>query len=330
MLSYSLSFLTKARAIEDQTGQPQVIIVSSSHPFHYLPLYWYAKRKQIPLIFEVRDLWPSSLQELLHLKPWHPIILGLSLIEKHAYRKSTQVVSLLSSAKSYMVAKGLNPQNFHYIPNGTDCQQQTFQELGSEYREAIQKIKDKAGFVIAYLGAMGPPNALIYLLEAMNILSKTHPEIHCLMIGKGELASELKKYCQTHALENVHFFDPIPKPMVFSLLQEVDLAYLGWQDTPLYQYGVSPNKIFDYMLAAKPILESGGAPVSMVETAQCGWRCNAADPKAIAQHLIAISQCSKTELNQLGQRAKDYVLQHHDYPKLAQDYTKIFENLSTP
>ena len=68
MFAYALQITRKQKDIFKITGRPNAIIVSSTHPFHYLSLYPIAKKHQIPLIFEVRDLWPSSLIELLKNK----------------------------------------------------------------------------------------------------------------------------------------------------------------------------------------------------------------------------------------------------------------------
>jgi len=326
MFGYALGFITKIKKIFAITGRPDVIVVSSTHPFHYFPLYYLAKKLKIPLIFEVRDLWPSSLIELLGLKSWHPLVILLSFIERHAYRHANKVISLLALAKEYMCTQGLKPSKFHYIPNGCDLNATTITDsLPASYQAIINKIRKQKGFIVAYLGAMGPPNALIHLVEAIKLLSQPHPDIHCILIGKGEEKAKLKALAQ--GFDNLHFLDPIPKTTVPALLEQIDLAYLGWQDTTLYQYGVSPNKIFDYMLAAKPILESGGAPQSMLDHGNFGWRCAPANPTAIAAKIAEIAKLPPLMLKQHGQIAREYVTTHHDYQKLAEAYANIFREI---
>jgi glycosyltransferase involved in cell wall biosynthesis len=324
MLVYSLRFVLHSKSILARTGKPTAIIVSSTHPFHYFPLYRLAKKLKVPLIFEVRDLWPSSLIEILKLKPWHPLVWTLGLIEKHAYRHADQVVSLLEFAKPYMESKGLNPEKFQYIPNGTEVTDINSKiSLPTQHQKLLQHLKTHDKFIIAYTGAMGPPNALEHLLAAMNILNTTHPHIHCLLLGHGQNLAALKDYCYKHQMQNVDFLPRISKDLIPLFLSQVDSVYLGWQDTSLYQYGVSPNKIFDYMLAAKPIIESGGSPISLVTQAQCGIQTAAAAPELIAQSIIKLSQLSKVELETLGANAKAFVLKHHTYPVLAKQFLTV-------
>lgn len=320
MFSYAWQIRKYQKKLLHMTGKPDVIIVSSSHPFHYLSLYPLAKKLRIPLIFEVRDLWPSSLIELLNLKKWHLLVIILSLIEKHAYRHADGVVSLLADAKSYMVSKGLKPEKFTYIPNGADCEINEEKNLPLNLQECISQLKKENKFLVGYAGALGVPNAMEHFVKAMAIVQKTHSHIHAILLGQGHQKQELIDYCQHHKIQNIEFFDPIPKTQVHHFLKEMDLLYLGWQDTNLYQYGVSPNKIFDYMLAGKPILESGGAPKSLITLAQSGENCLAANANSIAQAILSLDDAPKEKLDQLGKNAYDYVINYHHYLKLSDKY----------
>ena len=324
MLSYGFQFKKQENKLFEITGVPDVIVVSSTHPFHYLSLYPIAKKHQIPLIFEVRDLWPSSLIELLKIKPWHPLVVFLSLIEKHAYKHSKYVVSLLADAKPYMISKGLDPKKFIYIPNGTDCSLQIEAEnLPDELKNKIKTFRHKQQFLLGYAGSLGVPNAMEHFIKAMALLQKTHPNIQALLLGQGHQKKALIQYCQARHIHNVHFFDPIPKLQVHHFLKEMDLLYLGWQDTKLYQYGVSPNKIFDYMLAARPILESGGPPSSLVELAGCGKRCKRSEADLIAKYLVEISNLPNAQLDALGLKGQTYVQKNHHYFELAKKYADV-------
>lgn len=325
MLSYSLRFILQRKQLEKITGIPDVIIVSSTHPFHYFPLYFFAKKHHIQLIFEVRDLWPSSLIELLNLKPWHPLVILLSMIENHAYKNADKIVSLLEFAKPYMQSKGLKSHKFHYIPNGTEVGFANCNELPLEHKNRIEELKNHKKFIIGYAGAMGEPNALTYLIEAMKILQKSNPNIHCILMGDGHQKDLLKKKVAHYQLNNIDFLPKIPKSMMNEFLQRMDVLYLGWQDTELYQYGVSPNKIFDYMLSETPIIESGGAPISLLTKANCGLNCVAANPEKIAASILELIKLPLEKRKTMGQNGKAYVLKHHQYSLLSQQYLDLIK-----
>ena len=327
MFQYALRFRSQKKNIMKLTGKPDVIIVSSAHPFHFKTLKKFADKQGAQLIFEVRDLWPLSLIQLAKLHPLHPLARWIALIEKRAYKQADVVVSLLDKALPYMHTKGLDPERFHVIPNGTNPAMFRLPEKLPELLETrIQVIKKTGAFLVGYAGALGAPNALKYVLSAMKQLAKKQVNIHLFLLGEGVLKVELEAYAFQDNIINITFLSAISKPEVPGFLSQMDVLYLGWNAVDLYQYGVSPNKIFDYMMSGKPIIESGGAPLSMVERFDCGLQCAAANPDAITDAFLHMMALSEDERLAMGVRGRQAVEQHYDYQVLAHDYLKLFNN----
>jgi len=325
MLQYAFKFRTQKKNIMKLTGKPDVIIVSSAHPFHFKTLEKLAKKHGAMLIFEVRDLWPLSLIQLAKLHPIHPLALWIASIEKRAYKRADAVVSLLDKALPYMQSKGLAPERFHVIPNGTHSTMFRLPEkLPEAMDERIQAVKTSGDFLVGYAGALGEPNALKYLLVAMKQLADQQVPVHLFLLGEGALKAELEAYATQESLTNITFFNGVSKHEVPDFLSRMDVLYLGWNAVDLYQYGVSPNKIFDYMMSGTPILESGGAPECMIERLGCGVQCEAANPNAIAERVLSMAQMSEDERLAMGARGKQAVEQHYDYQVLACDYLRLF------
>ncbi|MDF1826991.1 MAG: glycosyltransferase family 4 protein [Legionellaceae bacterium] len=325
MLQYAFNFRSHKKKIMKLTGKPDVIIVSSAHPFHFKTLEKLARQCGAKLIFEVRDLWPLSLIQLAKLHPLHPLACWIASIEKRAYQQADAVVSLLDKALPYMQSRGLASERFHVIPNGTNPGMFKLpQKLPEAMVDCIEVVKQTGAFLVGYAGALGEPNALKYLLMAMKKLASNQKKIHVFLLGEGALKAELQAYAAQENLDNITFFNSISKHEVPSFLRQMDVLYLGWNAVDLYQYGVSPNKIFDYMMAEKPILESGGAPDSMVERLGCGIRCEAANPDAIMHALVQMSELSAEECFAMGARGKQAVEQKYDYQVLAHEYLKLF------
>jgi len=325
MLDYAWGFRRYLKEIVAITGKPDIIIVSTSHPFHFPILFKIAKRFNAKLIFEVRDLWPLSLLELLKIPSWHPIIRWLARIERQAYRKSDYVVSLLSDAFPYMGTKGLQEKNFRVIPNGTSMELFRYPAaLNTHTLNRVKSLQTQDTFLLAYAGAIGEPNALKYLIKAMAFIAKRELPIQCIILGDGNLKAELEKLIEQMQLNNVHFLASIPKYEIPAFLTEMHALYLGWNDTKLYQYGVSPNKVFDYMMAGKPIIESGGARTSLIEEAGCGIRCRPADPEDIANAIIQVYKMSVGTRKAMGELGVKVVEERFNYSTLAAQYMKLF------
>ena len=100
----------------------------------------------------------------------------------------------------------------------------------------------------------------------------------------------------------------------------MDACYIGWQDKPIYRFGVSPNKIFDYMMAGKPVIHSVNASNDVVAESGCGVTVRPEDPEAIARAVLSLASMSSSERDALGGRGRDFVLKHHDYRVLARRF----------
>lgn len=325
MLEYARRFKKHVKAILALTGKPDVIIVSSAHPFHYPVLARLAKPLNAKLIFEVRDLWPKSLQEILNIPGWHPLVLWLASIEKRALRNAHQVVTVLSDAFPYMQQKGLSKERFHVIPNGASLEETGAKACVDDALSSLIQDKKRAGqFAIGYAGALGQPNAMRYFLEALVFVAAKKIPLHAFIVGDGQLKQELIAFAKSHKLDNVTFHPTIPKKQVPAFLQQMDALYLGWNQVDIYRYGVSPNKIFDYMRAARPILESGGATTGIVDETGCGLRCAAENPAAIADLIIQMMKFSEAQRGIMGQKGFDEIQKKYDYQILARQYAALF------
>jgi glycosyltransferase involved in cell wall biosynthesis len=109
-----------------------------------------------------------------------------------------------------------------------------------------------------------------------------------------------------------------------ALTQAADLGYIGLQKKDLFRYGVSPNKLFEYMAAGLPILFALDTSHDEVAEAKCGFSLAAEDPPALAEVLRHIAQMPKDDLRAMGERGRQYVQRTHTYEVLAQQYARLF------
>jgi glycosyltransferase involved in cell wall biosynthesis len=287
-------------------GTPDLIVVSSPSMLPIVAALKWRRKFRCKVFFEVRDIWPLTLQELGGLSKYHPLVLFMRYFEKMAYQKSDLILSLLPNAKDHYVAGGMAPHKFRYLPNGVETEKQNVQneivDWGINFKET--------DFIVGYGGSIGKANALHYLIEAAKTL-QNQTQIHFVIVGKGDELANLKN--QAEGLNNVHFIPPMEKSKFLMALQQFDLCYIGLEKEPLFRFGVSPNKLFDYMMAKKPILfsiDSGNRPV---DEAQCGWSVSSADVTAIAHAIVDASNLSKEKLNTLGNNGFNFVVKNHSY-----------------
>jgi glycosyltransferase involved in cell wall biosynthesis len=303
-----------------ELGKPDIILVSSMPIFPIFTGYLLKKRyKANQLIFEIRDIWPLTLVMLGDVSKNHPAVRFIGWFEKFGYKKSDHIVSLLPNAAKHIKEVSNCEHKFTYIPNGLDTNVLKREELPKEMIESIPKNK----FIIGYTGTIGLANALEYLIDAAELL-KDDPKFHFVIIGDGYLKKEL--FEKSKNFGNVSFFNKIKKNQVASALDYFNICFVGRNDSPLFQHGVSANKYFDYMLASKPILDSNNFIKDPVELSGCGLIVKPDSAIAIKEGIIELYNKTQFELIELGRKGRDYVNIYHNITNLSNQYIQIFES----
>ena len=302
--------------------KPDLVIGSSTYPLDMLIASRIARKAGARLVFEVHDLWPLSPIELGGMSPKHPYIRLMQYAEDFAYRTSDAVVSLLPLAEPYMASRGLPPDRFVCIPNGIDLQEWDGEgmPLPSEHIAVIDELKRSGKFLVGYAGSHGVSNALDVLLDAAQRL-QAQP-IAFVLVGQGPLKPELRSRAAQMGLQNIHFLEAIPKGMIPSFLRRMDALYLGWRRCSLYRFGISPNKLLDYMAAGKPVVHSVEAGNDLVREAGSGFSTPAESPTAIAEEILKLRSMSQEERDRMGRRGRSFVEAHHRYGHLAMRFVE--------
>lgn len=323
MAAFVFRLFREAKAIV-KAFKPDIVIASSTYPMDIWPAHRIAKFANAKLIFEVHDLWPLSPMELGGMSKWHPFIMLVQQAEDYAYRHADLVVSMLPKVRDYMESRGMASHKLHIIPNGIDpaeWQNDHLSELEPSVKTQLSHFQSQGITIVGYAGTHGVANALGTLLDTAKNLADE--KIVFVLVGGGPDKSALQRRVEHEKLKNVIFFDPVKKAQIPALLQYFDIAYIGLQSQPLFRFGIAPNKLMDYMMAARPVLmaiDSGNDPVT---EAGCGLTVPPENPQAIAQGIRQLLALSKTAREQMGQRGKDYILQHHTYPVLAEKFMDV-------
>ncbi len=305
--------------------KPDVVIASSTYPMDIWPARRIAALAKAKLVFEVHDLWPLSPMELGGMSKWHPFIMLVQAAEDYAYRHADVVVSMLPKVREYMESRGMAPEKLYIVPNGIDPAEWGDEgpELAASVKETLSNLKSRGMSIVGYAGSHGVANALGTLLEAAKMM-RDEPVVFVL-VGGGPDKEGLQRRARVENLKNVLFVDAVKKEQIPALLSWFDVAYIGLQSQPLFRFGIAPNKLMDYMMAARPILvavEAGNAPAS---EASCGLTIKPEDPKAVTQGIRSLLALTENDRYEMGQRGKNFILKSHTYPVLAQQFMAALE-----
>ncbi|MCL6244582.1 glycosyltransferase family 4 protein [Acinetobacter sp. ANC 7200] len=314
------SFAWKITKLKNILPKPDVILYSSPSLVGYLGAEKLARDLSVPLAFEVRDIWPLTLCELGGYSENHPFIRLLQWIEDRAYKNSDFVLSNLKNSYEHMQSRGMKPEKFAWVPNGF-LKEEVESAQPLEQSTLDQLPKDK--FIVGYAGTLGIANALDSFIRAANEL-RVYSEIAFVLVGNGKLKQRLQQQVNELGLTNVYFVDAIPKRQVQSLLKVFNVCYIGLTRDPLFRFGVSPNKLFDYLYAGKPILYAiDSGRYTPVTDSQSGIQIEPENVEHIVDGVLKLYNMSPEERAVMGQNGHQEAVQSYEYGSLTKKLASI-------
>jgi glycosyltransferase involved in cell wall biosynthesis len=298
--------------------KPDVVVVSSLSLLTVLNGLRLRRCHGARLVVEIRDIWPLTIVEEGGFSPRNPMVLGLGLIEKLAYRRADAIVGTMPNLQAHVAEVLGEPRPVGCVPMGVD--ERLLDEAEPLPEGYAEQHIPPGKFVIAHAGTIGITNALDTFLDCARRL-KDSPHLHFLVVGEGDLR---EKYMRDYAdVPNLRFAPRVPKRMVQSVLARCNLLYFSVHASRVWRYGQSLNKVIDYMLAGKPIVASYTGYPSMINEAGCGSYVPAGDVDRLQAEIQRYAGLPAAELAAIGERGRAWLLQHRRYEMLASDYLNI-------
>ena len=329
-----LSYAVGVQVAQARMPPPDVIIGSTIHPFAALAAERVARRRGARFVYEIRDLWPQTLIDMGALRARGPGARLLRRIERHLVASADAVVTALPGVSGYFDEWGLAARRLAYIPNGVATDHVPARPASAATTTLIGEIGDwraQGASVFGYVGAHGPANDLWTILEAASMLrDSTSPRCTILLLGDGAEKPALMASASARGLDNVRFADPIPKADVPILLGHLDAGIFHLRPNPVFRFGISSNKLFDYMGAGLPVIfacESGYDPVRRSDG---GISIPPGDAASLARAIEDMARMPADQRRQAGERGRDYVSREHDLDGLAGQLRGLVRALAYP
>lgn len=310
MLSYTLKVFTIIPQLN--LKKPDIIIGSSVHLFAVFASYKLSKKYNVPFIMEVRDLWPQTLIDM-GISKWHPFILLLGWLEKYLYKKADKIITNLPYAYQY-IERFVTRDKIIWISNGVDLSSIDY----------VNKKKSEK-FIISYTGAIGAANNLALLIETADRL-KNEPNIFFRIVGDGAEKEHLKNIVHSKNLTNITIESPVPKNQVSEILASSDVLYFNLKNSPVFNYGISSNKLFDYMAAGRVIIFSTKAKNNPIQDANAGYSIEPDNIEQLVRTILEIYTLSQEERNEIGRKIRKYAEENYSIQILTNKLEEILEN----
>lgn len=279
--------------------------------------------KRTPLVFEIRDLWPESAIDTGVLT--NPLIIKMAyFVEKLSYKFSNKINVLTPAFKQKLIEdKGIKEEKITFIPNGADLD---IFEPGQRDNWVRDQYGLEDQFVVAYMGAHGVANHLESLLETAKEFNDDE-QVAFVLIGDGMRKSALQQKAKEDGITNVVFIDSQPKHKIpdFCNASDICTAVLKKVDTFKTVY---PNKVFDYMSCAKPILLGiDGVARELVEESGAGYYVDPENPKQFAARIRELKE--NPELRErLGNSGLAFVRENFSREVLANKYVDELQKVA--
>ena len=273
-----------------------------------------------PFIFEVRDLWPELPKAMGVIT--NPFILGLmSLLEWVSYHSAHHVIALSPGIAKGIEKRGISWDKISLVPNG--CDLDIFDIEVKAWRP--ESISD-TDLLVLFAGTHGIANGLDSVLDAASELkSRGMHEIKFLFLGQGKLKQSLIDRAIGEGLDNVIFHEPVDKKRLAGLMSSTDVGLQILANIPVFYYGTSPNKFFDYISAGVPVLNNyPGWLAEFINDNGCGFSVSPEDPIAFAD-VLEKAAGNRQDLKVKGSKARALAIEKFDRKILASRWTENLE-----
>lgn len=276
-----------------------------------------------PFLLEVRDLWPEFGISMGVLK--NPIIIALSRwLENFLYKRANHILVNSPAYREYMLVKGVPANKVTYIPYGTDVDMFNPSIDGSSIRKELG-LENK--FVVLYAGALGQANDIDTILRAAERLKKEE-DVRFVLFGDGKERARLESEAKNKNLSNVIFAGTRPKKDMPLIVASADACLAILQDIPAFRT-TYPNKVFDYMAAARAsIIVIDGITRKLIEDSNGGVYVQPADDAMLAQKILELSQ-NPLQVQTMGKNAREYLVKNLDRRDKLDETLGLLKSLTT-
>ncbi|MFQ5751212.1 MAG: glycosyltransferase family 4 protein, partial [bacterium] len=182
-----------------------------------------------------------------------------------------------------------------------------------------EKYKDKKRsqqFTLTYTGAIGRANNLIVAMKAAKLIQSKYSQIKILLVGDGPEKQGLVQFAQKNNIRNVEFIAQVPKDQLIEIFHGSDAFYFNLQNSPVFKYGISSNKLFDYFAGGKPIIFSTNSSNNPVAEAEAGLTVAPDQPKILANTIIQLYKMPTEKKNKMSENGRNYVEKNFSIPIL--------------
>lgn len=301
---------------------PDAVVLSSRHLLGAVSGMRLARKLSIPLITEVRRVYPEHLTQQLEYEPNHYLVRLFGWLQRRLYRKSQRILSVYTNLQEHIKELGGDAARFSPLPRGLSPSFFAKENPAQRHLDFIRRYKAKGNFILLAAGQAEKEQHLDLLIAA----AKTAPHhMMFLIVGNGMYKPNLKRTVREHNLTNVLFLDGVAPGQLQGLFQAADGAYVGIMPHPWHRYGADTEGLLLPMGAGVPVICAADLPDNPVETAACGFVVGTGDQEGLSRSLRVLASMPEESRRKMGQLGKTYAREHGSFSNQADRFLQIIE-----
>jgi glycosyltransferase involved in cell wall biosynthesis len=310
--------------------RPDVIIATSPQLLVGLAGWWlsFARlgARQIPFVFEVRDLWPESLAAVGIGDEDSWLHRALATVAGFLYRRADRIVVVSPAFRERLIARWRVPaEKIAVVENGVETD--LFAPLPPAANDQLRQELGAAGkFLVCYAGTMGMAHGLETLLDAASRLQNQNPDVRFLLIGEGAEKERIKALAHSRGLANVRFLDQQPHERIPAFISTSDACLVLLKKNEVFKT-VIPTKMLEFMSSARPvILAVEGQARQIVEEAGAGLAIEPENAAALARAIAQLA-ADRELASEFGRKGREYVVRNFSRRQTAEKYIEILRTV---
>lgn len=320
----NLSFMATGAVSAAARARGLDVLIASSPPFFvHVAGVAAARARRVPLVLEVRDLWPDYLAGMGVVKGRAKD--ALFALERRLLRAADHVVVVTGAFRERVIEKGVAPERVTVIPNGVDAGRYYADPAGARLPGGPAA---PGAFVVGYLGNFGASQDLGQVLEAARIVAARDPSIRFVLVGDGTERARVEAHAARLALPSVSLHPPIAKDETRGFYAACDLCLVPLAGVGALQETI-PSKIFEIMACERPVVASlAGEGARVMGESGGGIVARPGDPVSLADALLRLRAAPAAERAEMGARGRAYVQAHYARERLAERYLELLQRVA--
>jgi len=279
--------------------------------------------KRIPMVFEVRDLWPEVPIQMGVIKN-KLLIKILRCFERFTYKYSKHIIVLSPGMEKGVIDAGIEKDKVTMIPNFCNID---FFKPGESNKELLRELGGIDEPIISYAGAISYANNVELIIDTAEKLQKKGQKVLFVIAGDGSLKQELENKSKKLGLKNVLFLGKINKYEVLILYRKSLATLVLFKKLPVLTTN-SPNKFFDAISTGKPVITNmNGWVGSLIEKYNIGFSIDPDDANSLMKAVISMVNMDENKVKEMGLSARKLAVEKFDSDNMVLQLENIFKKV---